>query len=35
MAGANEFIIPYDKQALKEDIELYGSMIGLEMYLAV
>jgi hypothetical protein len=35
MAGANEFIIPYDKQALKEDIKLYGSMISLEMYLVV
>jgi hypothetical protein len=35
MAGANEFMILYDNQALKEDIELYGSMIGLEMYLVV
>jgi hypothetical protein len=35
MAGANEFMIPYDKLALKEDIKLYGSMTGLEMYLVV
>ena len=34
-AGANEFMIPYDKQASKDDIKLYGSMIGSEMYLAV
>jgi hypothetical protein len=34
-AGANEFMIPYDKQASKDDIELYGSMIGSEMYLVV
>ena len=34
-ARANEFMIPYDKQASKDDIKLYGSMIGSEMYLAV
>jgi hypothetical protein len=34
-ARANKFMIPYDKQASKDDIELYGSMIGSEMYLVV
>ena len=34
-AGATEFMVPYDKQALDEDIELYGSKIGSLMYLAV
>ena len=35
IAGANEFIIPYDKLALKEDIKLYRSITGLEIYLIV
>ena len=35
VARANEFIVLYDGEATTADIKLYGSMVGLEMYLAV
>jgi hypothetical protein len=34
-AGANEFIVPFDRKATQAEIDLYGSKIGLEIYLAV
>jgi hypothetical protein len=33
--GSNEFMVPYEGQATPAEIELYGSKIGSEMYLAV
>jgi hypothetical protein len=33
--GSSDFMIPFDGKATKEDITLYGSIIGSEMYLAV
>jgi hypothetical protein len=32
---ATEIIIPFEKQATNEDIELYGSKIGSLIYLTV
>ena len=34
-ARATKVMIPNTKQATKEEIELYGSIVGSEMYLAV
>jgi hypothetical protein len=34
-AGANEFMVPFDGKATQAEIDLYGSKIGSEMYLAV
>ena len=33
--GANKFIVPFDRKATQAKIDLYGSKIGSEIYLAV
>ena len=35
VAGAIEFIVPFDKQATVKDTELYGLKIGFLIYLAI